>query len=149
MAHREQLLGGSGTIFLCDTFQGVVKAGGNDSGYHGGEHKDTDISYVKDLVSKFDLRNIKLLTGIFPDATAAQLTSNRVRLLHIDVDVYQSAKDAVEHLWNHMPSGATMVFDDYGFVGCDGVTRYVDELRRSSEVLYVHNLNGHAIVIKR
>ena len=48
-----------------------------------------------------------------------------------------------------MPIGAAIVFDDYGFVGCDGVTRYVDEMRLGSNVFYFNNLNGHAILIKR
>jgi O-methyltransferase len=149
MAHREQLLGGNGIVNLCDTFQGVVKAGKEDTGYRGGEHKDTGTSYVDRLKSDFGLKNTKTLVGIFPDETAAQLASQRVRLLHIDVDVYQSAKDSVEFLWDRMPSGAVIVFDDYGFVGCEGVTRYVDELKASKEVIYLHNLNGHAVVIKR
>jgi O-methyltransferase len=149
MAHCEKLLGGSGVIYLCDTFQGVVKAGEGDSGYKGGEHSDTSVATVEALARTLGTAEVKLLAGIFPDQTGGQCASTRVRLLHIDVDVYQSARDCVNFLWERMPSGAAIVFDDYGFVGCAGVTRCVDELRQRADLLYLHNLNGHAVLVKR
>ena len=42
-----------------------------------------------------------------------------------------------------------MVFDDYGFSGCEGVTKFVNELRVNSQLFFIHNLNGHAIFVKR
>ena len=46
-----------------------------------------------------------------------------------------------------MVSGGATVFDDYGFHGCEGVTRMVNAIReRDAAVIY--NLNGHAIVLK-
>jgi O-methyltransferase len=41
-----------------------------------------------------------------------------------------------------------MVFDDYGFQGCNGVTRIINEGRRIKDRITIHNLNGHAILIK-
>jgi O-methyltransferase len=149
MARKDQLLGTGSTVWLCDTFKGVVKAGDADSGYKGGEHSDTDTSIVAKLASDLGLANTKMLTGIFPNETGAQMTGKRVRLLHIDVDVYQSAKDCVAFVWPLMPAGAAVVFDDYGFPGCEGVTRCVDELRARPDIHYFHNLNGHAVLIKR
>lgn len=149
MAHRESLLGGTGVAYLCDTFRGVVKAGEGDGGYRGGEHSDTSAAIVEKLARDLGASEIRLLAGVFPDETGARLPSTRVRLLHVDVDVYQSAIDCVEFLWTRMPPGAVIVFDDYGFVGCEGVTRCVDELRARPDVLYLHNLNGHAVLVKR
>lgn len=37
---------------------------------------------------------------------------------------------------------------DYGFSRCDGVAKLVDSMFGSPDRLIVHNLNGHAIVIK-
>lgn len=149
MAKRELLLSGPGTVYLCDTFKGVVKAGDVDSGYRGGEHSDTDTALVKTLARTLECTNTQLLVGVFPEQSGAHLSSERVRLLHVDVDVYQSAKDTVEYLWERIPPGGVIVFDDYGFVGCDGVTRYVDELRARPDIIFVNNLNGHAILVKR
>lgn len=41
-----------------------------------------------------------------------------------------------------------MVFDDYGFLGCEGVTRFCDEFRACPGLVFLHNLNGHAVFVK-
>jgi len=136
-------------VYLCDTFSGVVKAGARDSMYRGGEHADTSLTLVQGLVDRLGLTNVELLQGIFPDETAARVREGRVALLHIDVDVYQSAMDIVRWALPRLPAGGIVVFDDYGFRGCDGVTLLVHELRDTGEWQYVYNLNGHAILTRR
>ncbi len=43
-----------------------------------------------------------------------------------------------------------VVFDDYGFFGCEGVTQAVDELvAQREDVTFIYNLNGHAVLIKK
>lgn len=149
MAKKAQLMGGDRTVWLCDTFKGVVKAGGADSAYTGGEHRDTDERIVDDMAAQLGISNIRKLVGIFPDDSGPCLQAEKISLLHVDVDVYQSAKDCVNYLWERMDSGAAIVFDDYGFVGCEGVTRCVDEFRNRQDMFFLHNLNGHAVLIKR
>lgn len=136
-------------VYLCDTFAGVVKATAHDSVYTGGEHADTSLDLVQGLVRRLGLRNVELLQGIFPDETGARVRSGTIALAHVDVDVYQSALDVVSWVSERMPPGGILVFDDYGFRGCDGVTRLVHELRETGDWLYVYNLNGHAILTRR
>ena len=45
-------------------------------------------------------------------------------------------------------TGGLIVLDDYGFKGCEGVTRFVNEQRLKPDRLVLHNLNGHAVAIK-
>ena len=40
------------------------------------------------------------------------------------------------------------VYDDYGFMGYEGVTKYVEEQIKDNDKFVLYNLNGHAIVIK-
>ncbi len=47
-----------------------------------------------------------------------------------------------------MSPGAVVVFDDYGFATCPGVTTFVNEQRDRSDGFFFHNLNGHAILVK-
>jgi O-methyltransferase len=136
------------SIYLADTFEGVVKAGKNDTYYMGGEHADTSVQVVSRLLASAGVDNVRLLKGIFPDETAAEL-EGPISLLHVDVDVYQSAKDIVEWALPRLPVGAKIVFDDYGFYESGGVTRLVNELRGSWDSFeFVYNLNGHAILIR-
>lgn len=150
MAAALQTVNSKKTIFLCDTFSGVVKAGEFDIRYKGGEHSDTSDQLVKDLLSSLQLKNFRLLKGIFPEETGSAVESNTFSLCHIDVDVYQSAVDIIAWIYPKLSKGGALVFDDYGFRGCNGITYLVNELRLEvNKWLYIYNLNGHAFLIKR
>jgi O-methyltransferase len=138
-----------GTVFLCDTFTGVAKAGGQDSAYVGGEHADTSVAVVLDLVRQMGLSNVEVLQGVFPDATAHRIAERRFRFCHIDVDVYESASQTFDWIWPRLVPGGIVVFDDYGFYSCGGVTRLVDRMIAEPDRLVVYNVNGHALVVKR
>ena len=137
------------TIYLCDTFRGVVKAGRHDATYRGGEHANTSLDHVRDLLGSLALRNAVLLEGTFPEDTATRIPGGPIALCHIDVDVYQSAKDTVNWVEGRLARGGALVFDDYGFPTCVGVTRLVHELKTTGRWTAIYNLNGHAILIKR
>src|SRR5262249_30468552 len=135
-------------IFLCDTFAGVVKTGANDPGYHGGEHADTSSADVEALLERLGLAGVTILTGIFPEDTGAAIEDHRFRLCHFDLDAYESTRDAFDWVWPRLVPSGIAVFDDYGFAATGGVARFVDEQRRVPGRTVVHNLNGHAVIVK-
>ena len=138
-------------VYLCDTFRGVVKAGAHDTYYKGGEHADTSRSQVEALISeRLGLTNVRIREGVFPEATATSIEDEQkdFRLCHIDVDVYQSAKEILAWIWSRIVVGGIVVYDDYGFKGCEGITKFVNEQAGEDDRLVLHNLNGHAIVVK-
>ena len=136
------------TVFLCDTFSGVVKASENDQTYGGGEHSDTSAETVHELAREMQLSNVQILQGIFPEDTGHHVADRKFRLCHIDVDVYQSAKEVNQWVWDRLLPGGIVVYDDYGFQACDGVLKCVEEQRNMEDRVVLHNLNGHAVVIK-
>lgn len=135
-------------VFLADTFEGVVKTGAVDGDYTDGTHADASIGQVRSLAAELDV-DVGILVGIFPEDTAEEIEARTFRLCHIDVDIYQSAKDIFDWVWPRMVTGGIVVFDDYGFQSCPGVSRFVDEVKYGSDRLYLHNLNGHAVLVKR
>ena len=151
-AARRRTGGAPGQIFLADTFAGVVKAGERDTYYKGGEHANTSPDIVRELLSGAGADGVELLVGIFPDDTGEQIADRRLALCHIDVDVYQSAKDCFEWAWPRMVPGGVIVFDDYGFYGCEGVTEYVKEISGqedgSTRIVAIPSLSGQAIVTR-
>ncbi len=149
IARAAQLAGIPEPVYLCDTFEGVVKAGAMDTVYSGGEHKDTSEQLVADLAKRMALNQVRILKGIFPDDTADSFKEPSIRFAHVDVDVYQSTKDIMAWIWPRMVASGIVVFDDYGTHGCEGVTRIVNELAEDRGTLLIHNLNGHAVLIKR
>jgi len=149
IALKARLSNSNDPVYLCDTFKGVVKAGPNDAVYIGGEHADTSRAAVEALVfDDLKLANVHILEGIFPDETGAAVENERFRLCHIDVDVYESAKGIVEWIDSKMAVGGIYVYDDYGFANTGGVTKFVEEQRHLPDRLVLHNLNGHAEVIR-
>jgi O-methyltransferase len=148
MATRAALSGISSNIIVCDTFKGVVKAGDIDSDYGGGEHADTSRKVVEELFKKMKLDNVRILEGVFPDATGSLIDDESFRLCHIDVDTYESAAGVTRWVWPRLVVGGMVVHDDYGFRGTAGITRHVDEQMEADDRIILYNLNGHAVIIK-
>ncbi|MFA6980567.1 MAG: TylF/MycF/NovP-related O-methyltransferase [Ignavibacteriaceae bacterium] len=134
-------------VYLCDTFAGVVKAGCSDTNYKGGEHSNTSVKIVNKLFKKLSISNSVIVKGIFPEESSKIIKNKIFRFCHIDVDTYDSSKDIFEFIWPKICIGGLVVFDDYGFWGCEGVTKYVNSLQLSNGIL-IYNLNGHALIIK-
>ncbi len=136
-------------VYLADTFEGVVKS--NDwEHYNDGAHADTSIKIVEELMDKLSCKNYTILEGIFPEETGDMVNGVGFCYVHIDVDVYQSAKDVLEKVWSDVVVGGLVVFDDYGFISaCGGIYKLVEELRNDSDKMIITNLNGHAYIIKR
>ena len=135
-------------VYLCDTFEGVPKASARDSTYHGGEHSDSSEQVTRGLMRELGLSNIQILTGVFPDRTGELLENSSFSFVHIDVDVYDSARDVLEFVWPRLSAGGIVVFDDYGFATTDGITFLVNEYGNRKDRVTIHNLNGHAVVLK-
>ena len=58
----------------------------------------------------------------------------RVSLLHIDCDMYQPTKVALEALWPRLVKGGVIVLDDYGIRPWEGESAAVDEYFESLQV---------------
>lgn len=134
-------------VFLADTFSGVVKAGPRDTRYKGGEHADVSRADVEELMEFHECENVEILVGVFPEDTGNRILG-KLALVHVDVDVFESARHVLNFAKPRMPVGGVVVFDDYGFYGCEGVTRLVNELSAEDGFVVVHNLNGHAVLVK-
>ena len=143
---RKFVSGGS-TLYLADTFSGVVKASEKDSYYKGGEHSDTTEKIVHDLLGADANTNTVFLKGIFPDDTGGLVRGKSFKFVHIDVDTHDSARDSFFYIWDKMLTGGIVVFDDYGFNGCEGVTLFFNGLHLEN-ALKLYNINGHGIIIK-
>jgi len=134
-------------VYLADTFSGVVKASSKDLTYIGGEHSDTSRATVQTILDELDITNADVLVGVFPDDTGHMISEN-IALLHCDVDVYESARDITQWCLPKLSVGGILVFDDYGFEQCNGISLLCDMLREDENLLFLYNLNGHAIFIK-
>ena len=132
--------------YLCDTFEGVVKAGPQDPEYRGGEFGDASREDVAQLADVMNVR-CNILAGVFPEETGDQIAGT-IAVAHIDVDTYQSCIDAFNFIVGRMRAGGIVVFDDYGFLGTEGIIRAVGELRQRGGMAWTHSLSGQAVAVK-
>lgn len=136
-------------VYLADTFEGVVKTGQEDIYYKDGSHNDTTEEVVESLLNKMDINNAEICKGIFPDDFGDRFNDKQWRLVHIDVDVYQSAKDVFYYVWPNVVKGGVVVFDDYACRFTVGVTKLCDELAETvNDGIFIYNLNQHGIFMK-
>ena len=107
-------------LHLVDSFEGLPKPTVKSDGFPNGSFK------VKpDRFPTFG-ENVTIHKGWIADL-APQLQFGPVSLAHIDVDHYQSYKDALAVVYPQMISGGVLLFDDYGFPRCKGARTAVDE----------------------
>src|SRR5262249_22034404 len=116
--------------------------------YAGGEHADTSEQEARDLAASMGLRNTTVLKGVFPDETGSAIADRRFKLCHIDVDVYESARATLDWVWSRLAPGGLVIYDDFGNLSTSGVTKHVNDQIGLADRIVVHNLNGHAIVMK-
>ena len=129
-------------VYAADTFTGVVKSCSWEH-YTDGRHVDTSLDACLSLYQSLSISNISVLQGIFPDVTGEFVQDQQVSLVHIDVDVYESAKDAFESVWPRVSTGGIVVFDDYVIVrACPGIRRLVDDIKLVGDAVVLPNLTG-------
>lgn len=150
MAERARSLGLDATVVLADTFRGVVGAGSEDPWYRGGEHVDTSVGLVEDLLRGFPGVRSEIAEGVFPGDTGEALADRSLRLVHIDVDVYDAAKATLEWAWPRLGVGGLVIFDDYGFYECEGLAALGAELMAAAGTVLrgITSLNGHLTLVK-
>jgi hypothetical protein len=150
IAKRAKQLGVKENIYLCDTFKGVVKTNSeyDDAYYKDGKHSNCCIENVKQILKYFNIEDVKILVGIFPEETKHLFLDKKIRFCHIDVDIYQSAKDILNYIWPMIIPGGIVVYDDYGFEKCCGIEKHIQEISSDKDKIIIYNLNGHVIIYK-
>jgi O-methyltransferase len=125
-----------------------VKAGAYDPIFRGGEYSDATQDGVKAFICSLQLRTVEIIAGVFPEHTGRHLMDKQFEFCLIDVDTYQSAKSISEWVWGILTIGGVIVYDDFGNLTTPGVTRLVEEQFQIQDRIVVHNVNGHAVVVK-
>lgn len=121
------------SVFLIDSFQGLPEPNPEKGDFHfQGEMADVDYigtaGYFKMLYP-----NVRLLKGFSPSVFDFFDSATRFTLVHVDCDLFQSGKDAVDFFWPKLMDGGYMLFDDYGFTSCKGIKILVDEFTKELE----------------
>jgi O-methyltransferase len=171
MAMKSKSLGAtSRKIWLYDTFQGMTTPGQNDflienrisaksiysdlksagdiqSDYVGGITAFANLEDVKSglLATKYPLENFKIVEGDVSKTLLGLEVPDKISLLRLDTDFYESTKISLEMLWPKLVEGGILILDDYDFWG--GARQAVDEYF-GAKLPFMMRMDSGRIIVK-
>lgn len=129
------LLDSGRKVVAFDTFDGIKGAGEFDL-HKDGEYNGGDVfEYIKEA---------EIVKGLIPDTLLGR--QDKVSFVHIDMDIYEPTKAALELIYPMLVEGGIIVLDDYGFWTTPGVKKAVDEFKCGSKVYLP---TGQMVIFKR
>lgn len=131
-------------IFLFDSFEGMIENDILDKGHKKGDFKDTSLEQVKSYLS--DKPNCAFFPGWIP-SSASFLNEEKFCFVHLDLDLYQSTKASIEIFWPKIVSGGVMVFDDWEWENCPGVTQSITEYFDNQGIQHKKHIDLHTCSI--
>ncbi len=132
-------------IHLFDTFTGMPKPDPSKGDtFREGQYGDTSVELVEKNLAGWS--NIRIWKGLFPE-TVCELEDKRFSLVHIDCDIYSSTRACCEFFYTKIPTGAVMLFDDYGH--CRGARLAVDEFFVTRNEYPILLPSGQSVIIKQ
>lgn len=141
-------------LYLFDTFEGMSPPTENDVDIAGGtaksllerSDKDKDESVwcnaSLDVVKKalgstgYPGEKVHFIKGMV-EQTIPNFVPDRIALLRLDTDWYESTKHEMEHLFPRLSKGGVLIIDDYGH--WQGARKAVDEYIEQNDVTILLN----------
>ena len=102
---------------MFDTFAGLPNTKADDVRF-AEKMFSASLDQVKSRLSSF--QNVFFYPGLFP-STGDLVRNNKFALVHLDVDLYQSTKDALEFFYPRLVPGGILISHD--FPSADGVQK--------------------------
>jgi O-methyltransferase len=128
-------------LFCFDTFEGFTQPDLDEESkvYNHGFTTDSIRPLAMETVKNIIMGNspsarLTMVKGRVPE-TLAPYESCRWRFAHLDMDLYEPTRTALEWLWPRMVPGGIIYFHDYGAL--PGVKKAVDEFVRPLERLAI------------
>ena len=143
-------------FYLLDTFSGL------DERYVSDEEKSAGVPdrNQRELESGFyttdlgavrrnfaEWRNCRIVVGSIPD-TLAQIESEKVAFLHIDLNCTIPEVAAIDYLWARLERGALVLLDDYAYFGYQPQKDGMDAWAARRNVPIASLPTGQGLIVK-
>lgn len=160
MGHCLRKMDANRTIYGFDSFQGIPLAGPNDNEQPGIGAIDPNRPIPSDLREllktsgvavhsldnvqanlvrwKLNLAQFRLIPGWFQDTMPVN-DIDKIALLRLDGDLYESTKVCLERLYPKVQRGGFVIIDDYALKGCNQATKeYWATLKEPPKIIPVN-----------
>lgn len=134
-------------VWVADSFEGLPKPSGKfaadaDDTLWQSDYLAVSEAQVRANFAKYDLLDdrVVFLKGFFSD-TMPTAPVDRLALLRLDGDMYESTYVVLQHLYDRVSPGGYVIVDDYGMIaGCD---QAIHDFRRERRVTDELQIIGH------
>lgn len=135
-----------------DSFEGFPKLSKNDIAYKGTQRMFNQVTKARTLSNLasagFSGHQVTLEKGWF--SNTLPLYKGAIALLHLDADLYESTKCALDNLWDKVVIGGIVAFDEYHIAQWAGEKTAVDEfLERHKQTLLKDSYTDYHYIVKR
>jgi O-methyltransferase len=119
-------------LWLYDTFEGMSEPTGADVALSGERMTEgwEATGYPED--------RMEFIEGKVED-TLPRLAPDRIAVLRLDTDWYESTRHELEHLWPRLSPGGVLILDDYGH--WQGFRQAVDEFLATVQPILLHRID--------
>jgi hypothetical protein len=122
-------------VFVADSFNGVPSPSiqiDQNSNLHNVALLRVSVEQVKSNFRKYELLddNVIFLEGLFKNTLKTDLI-NKISVLRLDGDLYESTKDSLENLYHKVTIGGFIIIDDWAWINCKTA---VDEFRDKNNI---------------
>ena len=135
--------------FMLDTFEGIPLAGLSARSMESARKSNVEYrdvyTTVRSYFSKFP--NAVIIRGVIP-GTLAEVTSDKIAYLSIDLNVPEPEIAAGEHFWPRLAPGAVILLDDYNYSGYLDQRQAWNEFARRYGVDILPLPTGQGLIIK-
>jgi hypothetical protein len=135
-------------LYLFDTFSGFDRRDllGIDARHHAA-FEDTSLETVKERVGT---DSVTYVQGFFPHSCQSVNLPAKIAVAHVDCDLYEPTKAALDRFYPLVVPGGILVVHDYGSGVWSGVTSALDEFLadRPEKPALMPDKSGTALVVK-
>jgi hypothetical protein len=113
--------------------------------FPAGSRLDTSIDHVRSVFA--GIPGVSLVQGWVPQVLAT-LPEQPWAFVHLDVDLYEPTRGALEYFWPRLCFGAVVVTDDYGSAAYPGCRKAWDEFCDKHRIPFVQLGTGQAVIVR-
>ncbi len=134
--------------YLLDTYKGLAETHLSAPERSSGRYLNLYDECLDDVRSTFaKFSGVRIIPGTVPE-TLAQVTTEKVAYLSIDMNCAMPELAAIEFFWPKLVAGGIVLLDDYGWQGHDEQKEALDRFAKSKNVLILSLPTGQGLLLK-
>ena len=128
-----------------DSFEGLSAPEPRDGAHF--KKGDLAVSEEEFRSRMTDVADLRVYKGWIP-SRFPEAADRKFCFVHVDVDLYQPTRDAIEFFYPRLAPGGILLLDDYGFFICPGARQAADEFFKDKPEPILEVPTGQGLVLR-